>query len=38
MGGAEKINFAVAAGEKAFFTWSGLRPSDRALPLNRFAD
>lgn len=38
MGGAHEIELAVAAGEKAFPAWSGLRPEERAQLLRRFAD
>jgi acyl-CoA reductase-like NAD-dependent aldehyde dehydrogenase len=38
MGGAEEIELAIVAGEKAFPAWSAMRPSDRALLLIRFAE
>jgi len=38
MGGAEEIDLAVAVGERAFPSWSALRPEDRAQLLHRFAD
>lgn len=38
MGGAEEIDLAVTAGEKAFPGWSARPPEDRARLLHRFAD
>jgi acyl-CoA reductase-like NAD-dependent aldehyde dehydrogenase len=38
MGGAEEIDLAVAAAERAFPAWSALLPSDRAELLYGFAD
>jgi len=38
MGGAEEIDLAVTAGEKAFPGWSARPPEDRTRLLHRFAD
>ncbi len=38
MGGADEIDSAIAAAERAFPTWAGLRPEERARTLHRFAD
>lgn len=38
MGGAKEIDNAIAAAERAFAAWAGLRPEERACTLHRFAD
>lgn len=38
MGGAEDIEQAVRAAEKAFLRWANLSPSDRAIVMHRFAE
>ena len=38
MGGAEEIDLAVDAAEKAFPSWAALRPNERGVLLHRFAD
>ena len=38
LGGAAEIELAVTAAEKAFPTWATLRPNERAVLLQRFAD
>lgn len=37
-GNATDVDLAVAAAQRAFPVWSGMRPADRARLMNRFAD